>query len=201
MSVGNRRQPRQSLDEGGRPHSQVAAQQATDRLKADGHANDEATSVTLASDESGKDTVTIAASSSGNQNDVATIAASDSQTAIDVESPAPKAVRIIGCPEAYKRFEEGVFVNYKDVNGKPSFACGFKNYDEEPQHFAFWWAPDRKVFMMGPLASSGTLAGFFYVPGDGVDDPTKATMQWVAYDNQSGGWAAFANMRCVEVNL
>lgn len=201
VSVGNRRPPRQSPDEGGRQHSLIAAKQVTDRLKPDGHANDEAADVTPAGDESGKDTATMAASSSDSQNDVATTASSDSQTVIDVKPPAPKAVRITGCPEAYKRFEEGVFVHYKDVNGKPSFACGFKNYEEEAQHYALWWAPDRKVFMMGPLSSSGTMAGFFYVPGDGVDDPTKATMQWVAFDNQSGGWAAFATMRCVEVNL
>jgi len=201
VSVGNRRQPRQSLDDGGRQHSLVVAQQTTDRLKADRNVKDVAADAALASGESVKDTATTAASSCDSQHEVATSAASDSQAGVDVEPPARKAVRITGCPEAYKRFEEGVFVHYKDVNGKPSFACAFKNMDEEAVHYAFWWSPERKVFMMGPASASGTMAGFFYVPCDGVDDPTKATMQWVAFDNESGGWAAFPSMRCIEVAL
>lgn len=187
-SVGNRRQPRQSLDDGGRQHSHVTAQQKTSDVAAD---------VARDNGESGKDTPFTAA----NPCDAASTGVSDKQAGINAAPPALKAVRITGCPEAYKRFEEGTFVNYKDVNGKPSYACAFKNLDEDPVHYAFWWAPERKVFMMGPVSASGTMAGFFYVPGDGVNDPTQASMQWVAFDNQSGGWAAFPSMRCVEVAL
>jgi len=185
-SVGNRRQPKQSPDDGGRQHSK----QATNDVAVD-----------VDNGESRKDTATTAANSDDSQREVATIASSASQAGIIAEPPALKAVRITGCPEAYKRFEEGIFVHYKDVNGKPSFACAFKNMDEDAVHYAFWWAPERKVFMMGPVSASGTMAGFFYVPGDGVDDPTKASMQWVAFDSQSGAWAAFPSMRCIEVAL
>lgn len=92
-------------------------------------------------------------------------------------------------------------MNHGHVNEKPYFVCSFKNMDEDAVLHAFWWAPERKVFMMGPAVALGTMSGFFYVPGDGVDDPTKVAMQWVAFDTQSAGWAAFPNMRCIEVAL
>jgi len=201
VSVGNRKQPRQSLDDGGRQHSLVVAQQTTDRLKTDDNKNNVAADAVLATGEAGDDEVSNVATSCDGHYVAITNDASCRQPETIVGSPAIRAVRITGCPEAYKRFEEGVFVHYKDVNGKPSYACAFKNMDEDAVHYAFWWAPERKVFMMGPTSASGTMAGFFYVPGDGVDDPTKATMQWVAFDSQSGGWAPFPSMRCFEVVL
>jgi len=157
-----------------------------DRSKADNNMSNMATS---------------AGSSCEGPHEAATTGASESQTGIDVRPPVLRAVRITGCPEVYKRFEEGVFVQHGHVNGKPCFACAFKNMDEDAVLYSFWWAPERKVFMMGPAAVSGTMSGFFYVPGDGAEDPTQATLQWVAFDTQSGGWAAFPNMRCIEVAL
>jgi len=198
VSTGSQRQPRRST-EGGSQHS--LHQEVSDRRKTESKVSDVSGDAAGVCVGSGNDTAATTASSCDSQDEAATACASDSQAGSDVGLMAPTAVRIVGCPEAYKRFEEGVFVHYKDVNGKPSFACQFKNMDEDAVLYAFWWAPERKVFMMGPAAVSGTMSGFFYVPGDGVEDPTKVLMQWISFDTDSGSWAAVPSMRCVEVSL
>lgn len=132
----------------------------------------------------------------------------DQLEVIEPESPPPTpvsettdslmALKLSGCPAAYRVFEAGFFVYIEDINGKPCFSCAFQLGGGEPVEYSIWWVPERSIFMMGRSTSVGGAAGFAYVPSE-VDEmvPTQGKMCWVLFNAQENDWIAEPQMRCV----